>query len=73
MAPKRSGHDQNPPALLTIRQVADLDGTSEKTVRRAIAAGKLDIVRIGPTGRLIRVHPAAHAAYRWGHFGQKCP
>lgn len=73
MALTRKGHDQNPVALLTIKQVAALDGTSEKTVRRAIAAGQLEVIRIGPTGRLMRVHPAAHAAYRWSHFGQKRP
>ncbi|MFD2741178.1 helix-turn-helix domain-containing protein [Sulfitobacter aestuarii] len=54
--------------LLTVKQVAALDGCSEKTVRRAIAAGLLKVVSIGPAGRLIRIHPADHAAYRhrWG-------
>jgi len=50
--------------------VAALDHVSEKTVRRAIAAGLLEAVRVGPGGRLIRIDPAAHAAYRrtraWG-------
>jgi excisionase family DNA binding protein len=51
-------------ALLTVREVAELDNCSEKTVRRAIAAGLLDVVRVGPGGRLVRIEPAAHRAYR---------
>lgn len=51
-------------ALLTVREVAELDGCSEKTVRRAIDAGLLEAVRIGPGGRLLRIDPAAHALYR---------
>ncbi|QPZ89696.1 helix-turn-helix domain-containing protein [Thioclava electrotropha] len=53
-----------PRALLTVREVAELDHCSEKTVRRAIAAGLLEVVRVGPGGRLLRIDPAAHAAYR---------
>lgn len=48
--------------LLTVKDVAELDSCSEKTVRRAIAAGLLMVIRIGPGGRLVRVDPAAHAA-----------
>lgn len=55
--------------LLTVKDVAELDGTSEKTVRRAIEAGMLQVLRIGPNGRLIRIHPAAHAVYRRGAAG----
>ena len=55
-------------ALLTVRQVAELDGCSEKTVRRAIQAGLLEAVRIGPGGRLLRIDPAAHALYRQRHL-----
>lgn len=50
--------------LLTVRQVATLDNCSEKTVRRAIKAGLLEAVRVGPGGRLLRIHPAAHERYR---------
>lgn len=50
--------------LLTIRDVAELDQVSQKTVRRAIEQGRLSVVRIGPSGHLIRIHPSAHAAYR---------
>lgn len=66
MPPKKS--DPSPirksRPLLTVQEVAELDHCSEKTVRRAIAAGLLAVVRIGPGGRLIRIDPAAHAAYR---------
>jgi len=55
-----------PETLMSVKQVAALDCCSEKTVRRAIDAGLLDMVRIGPGGRLLRIHPAAHAAYRRG-------
>jgi excisionase family DNA binding protein len=50
--------------LLTVKEIAELDGTSEKTVRRAVEAGLLEVLRVGPGGRLIRIHPDAHAAYR---------
>lgn len=50
--------------LKTIKQVAIEDNTSEKTVRRAIAAGLLAVIRVGPAKRSIRIHPDAHAAYR---------
>ena len=56
-------------ALLSVRQVAELDGCSEKTVRRAIGTGLLEVVRIGPGGRLVRISPAAHRAYRKAHLG----
>jgi excisionase family DNA binding protein len=51
-------------ALLTVKEVAALDNCSEKTVRRAIDAGLLQVVRLGPAGRLTRIDPAAHRAYR---------
>ena len=54
----------SPEQLLTVTQVAELDNCSEKTVRRAIDAGLLDVVRLGPGGRLVRIEPAAHRAYR---------
>ena len=53
-----------PARLLSVRDVALLDGVSEKTVRRAIAAGLLQAIRVGPGKRLIRIEPEAHAAYR---------
>lgn len=53
--------------LFTVKQVAALDNCSEKTVRRAIDAGLLAVIRVGPGGRLLRIDPAAHAAYRRSH------
>jgi excisionase family DNA binding protein len=53
-----------PRTLLTVREVAELDNCSEKTERRAIAAGLLEALRVGPGGRLLRIDPAGHAAYR---------
>lgn len=53
-----------PVSLLTVKDVAHLDCVSEKTVRRAIAAGLLPAVRLGPNARLVRIDPTAHAAYR---------
>lgn len=50
--------------LLTVRDIAHLDNVSEKTVRRAIAAGLLDAIRVGPGKRLIRISAEAHAAYQ---------
>lgn len=53
-----------PRQLMTIKKVAELDDCSVKTVHRAISAGLLEVIRLGPGGRLIRIDPAAHAAYR---------
>ena len=50
--------------MLTISKIAILDSCSEKTVRRAINCGLLDILRIGPSGRSIRITEEAHALYR---------
>ena len=50
--------------LLTVQEVAELDRCSVKTVRRAIDAGILQALRIGPGDRLLRVTKDAHAAYR---------
>ena len=50
--------------LLTVRDIAERDSCSEKTVRRAITAGLLEATRVGPGGRLLRIYPAAHERYR---------
>ena len=50
--------------LLTVKQVAERDRCSEKTIRRAITAGLLRALRIGPSGRLLRIRRADHEAYR---------
>lgn len=49
---------------LTVTEVAELDRCSEKTVRRAIAAGMLEAMRVGPGKRLLRITPEAFAKYR---------
>lgn len=64
MAHKPRTEHTLPSRLMTIKDVAALDHCSEKTVRRAISAGLLDVKRVGPGGRLIRIDPAAHRAYR---------
>lgn len=53
--------------LKTVKQVAEEDNCSEKTVRRAIKAGLLKAIRVGPGGRSIRIHPNDHAVYRRIH------
>lgn len=62
--PKTPLNPEGPEPLLTIAEIARLDNVSTRTVRRAIAAGLLEAVRIGPGGRLVRVSRDAHAAYR---------
>ncbi|SLN75007.1 Helix-turn-helix domain protein [Roseivivax jejudonensis] len=64
MPPKPLKRPDQCRALLTVKDVARADNVSEKTVRRAIAAGLIEVIRVGPGGRLIRIHPEAHAAYR---------
>jgi hypothetical protein len=58
-----------PEVLYTLADVARLDRCSVRTLRRAIDAGLLEVIRIGPAGRLIRVTPQAHAAYRQAPIG----
>lgn len=60
----RSAVRQDTEAALTIKEVAVLDGCSEKTVQRAIKAGLLQAFHVGPGGRLLRISRQAHAAYR---------
>jgi len=55
---------EKPRRLLTVKEVAELDSCSEKTVRRAIASGCLEVIRVGPSKHALRIDPAAHAAYR---------
>lgn len=43
--------------LLTIPEVAQKLACCERTVRRAIDAGKLRVVRLGRSGKSDRVHP----------------
>lgn len=62
--PTNSNYSRYGQAAMTVKDVAELDSVSEKTVRRAIKAGLLEVIRVGPGGRLIRITPAAHIAYR---------
>lgn len=55
---------ENPAELFTVAEIAKFDSCSERTIRRAIAAGLLAAIRIGPGGRLLRVSREAHEAYR---------
>ena len=50
-------------ALLTVDAVAARLTCSAKTVRRLIASGDLEAVRIGPAGRLVRVSEKALTIY----------
>jgi len=54
---------QNQQALLSVRDVAKQLGISEKTVRREIDAGNLFVIRLGPSGRRIGIHPAEISRY----------
>lgn len=69
LKPSKTASKATPSQLLTIAKIAELDNCSEKTVRRAIEAGLLEVVRVGPSGRLVRIDPAAHRAYREGYKG----
>lgn len=53
-----------PRKLLTVRQVAELDICSKKALRRTMAPGLLEDLRVGPGGGWLRIYPVAHAAYR---------
>jgi excisionase family DNA binding protein len=48
---------------LTVREVAEHFRVSERTVNRWALSGQLRIRRIGPTGRLIRIHRAVLDEY----------
>lgn len=50
--------------LFTVSEIAEQDKVSEKTVRRAIDRGDLKVVRIGPSGRSVRVTAEDRRAYR---------
>ena len=69
MQNKNESNPETEVRLLTVRDVAELDQVCTKTVRRAISQELLSVVRVGPGGRLIRIHPADHAAYRRRNTG----
>lgn len=47
------------PEWLTVREVAEHYRVSTRTVTRWALSGQLRMRRIGPTGRLIRIHSSA--------------
>ena len=47
------------PEWLTVREVADHYRVSTRTVTRWALSGQLRMRRVGPTGRLIRIHSSA--------------
>lgn len=55
------GREPVPERLLTIRDVANLQQTCERTIRRRIASGELPVIR---DGRLVRIRPSDLRAYR---------
>ncbi len=57
--PDQNKSDLKP--LLTIKQVAALENTSERTIRRWIKGGELPAIR---TGRMFRVCPDDLRTYR---------
>jgi excisionase family DNA binding protein len=48
--------NEDPSALVSVREVADQLGVHPETIRRLIHDGRLDAVRVG---RVLRVHRAA--------------
>jgi hypothetical protein len=57
-------HPKPKDRLLTVSDIAERDHCSTKTVRRAIVNGDLEVLRIGPGGRMIRITEDAHLIYR---------
>jgi len=51
-----SSINEDPSALVSVRDVADQLGVHPETIRRLIHDGRLDAVRVG---RVLRVHRAA--------------
>ena len=51
-----SSINEDPSALVSVREVADQLGVHPETIRRLIHDGRLDAVRVG---RVLRVHRAA--------------
>lgn len=64
MSTKQTSKSSSADELLTVKDIALRDQCSERTVRRAIKADKLQALRVGPGGRLLRVTQQAHETYR---------
>jgi excisionase family DNA binding protein len=52
--------DEDSEPLMTVKKVAEKMDSSEKTVRRRIAAGELPVIR---DGRMIRIRPGDYRRY----------
>ena len=50
--------------LFTVREIAEQDKISEKSVWRDIERGALKVLRMGPSGRIVRVTAEDRKAYR---------
>lgn len=59
--PKKSTPTPTPERLLTIKEVAELERASERTIRRRIDAGELPAIQ---DGRLVRIRPQDLEAWR---------
>ena len=49
--------------LLTVKQVVKLLGASPRWVRGEIASGRLPVIRLGASGRMIRIRQEALDAF----------
>lgn len=58
--------DGNPDRVRSIKELAGGPGLSEKSIRREIAAGNIEIVRLGPGKRRIGITDAAWERYLRG-------
>ena len=54
-------HDPKTPTqkIYSVRELSGGPGLSEKSIRREIATGNIEIVRLGPAGRRIGITDAA--------------
>ena len=50
--------------LFTVREIAEQDKVSEKTVWRDIERGALKVLRLGPSERIVRITAEHREAYR---------
>ncbi len=62
--PEGSPQPVNQWELFTVAEIASEDKTSEKTVRRDIKAGLLEVLRLGKNGRIVRVTAEERLRYR---------
>lgn len=56
-------HEQLSPRIYSVKELAGGPGHSEKSIRREIAAGNIEIVRLGPGQHRIGIMEEAWVAY----------